>query len=142
VQVEDLLKLAFERNGSDLHLVVGMPPCIRIDGRMVPTDFPAFAPQDIQKILFDVLLPEQTEELSTRWELDFSHSISGFARFRGNVIVQRGTFAAAFRVVPFKVHAFRSWGFLPTLSGFAPCQGALFWLPDRREAANRPLWLP
>ncbi|MEG2174307.1 MAG: PilT/PilU family type 4a pilus ATPase, partial [Oscillospiraceae bacterium] len=60
-------------------------------------------PQDVQALLFAVLTDAQIAEVTEQWELDFSYAIVGCARFRGNIIVQRGTFAAVFRIVPFVV---------------------------------------
>jgi twitching motility protein PilT len=111
--LDALLRLATEHKSSDLHLVVGMPPCLRVEGSMTPCDLAALAPQDVQKLLFDVLTQEQIAELTSRWELDFSHSIPGCARFRGNVILQRGTLAAVFRVVPFEVPRLAELGLPP-----------------------------
>ncbi|MEG1869703.1 MAG: type IV pilus twitching motility protein PilT [Oscillospiraceae bacterium] len=101
--MEQLLRTATEKDSSDLHLVVGMPPLFRISSQLMPYDAPPLKPEDIQKILFDLLEPEQIDFLKLNWELDFSYAIPGCARFRGNVIVQRGTLAVVFRVVPFKI---------------------------------------
>ncbi len=103
ITLDTLLRDAVKRDCSDLHLVAGASPYMRIQGEMREQDYPVLLPQDVQKLLFEVLLPEQQEELRTQWELDFSYAIPGCARFRGNVIVQRGTLAAVFRVVPFQV---------------------------------------
>ncbi|MEG1779432.1 MAG: hypothetical protein RR263_04960, partial [Oscillospiraceae bacterium] len=94
--MEQLLRTATEKDSSDLHLVVGMPPLFRISSQLMPYDAPPLKPEDIQKILFDLLEPEQIDFLKLNWELDFSYAIPGCARFRGNVIVQRGTLAVVF----------------------------------------------
>ena len=80
-----------------------MPPCIRINGDLLKQDYPMLLPQDVEGLLFQILTPLQKEELHTRLELDLSHSVPKCARFRGNVIVQRGTLAAVFRAIPFQV---------------------------------------
>lgn len=101
--MQELLTLAVKGGGSDLHLVAAMPPCIRVQGHMTPMELPSLLPQDVQALLFSILTEDQITELSSRWEMDFSFAIPGCARFRGNIIVQRGTLAAVFRVVPFEV---------------------------------------
>ncbi|MEG2204839.1 MAG: PilT/PilU family type 4a pilus ATPase, partial [Oscillospiraceae bacterium] len=108
--MDDLLRAAVDRGCSDLHLVVGMAPCMRISGEMLPQEMPILLPQDVQKLLFEVLNQEQIDELMKQWELDFSYSVVGYARFRGNVIVQRGTLAVVYRVVPFEVPAIEALG--------------------------------
>ena len=94
VNLDDLLRLTVENKGSDLHLVVGMEPCIRIDGDIVKQDFPRMMPADVEAMLMKVLSPRDRQDLLTNLELDISYSVPRCARFRGNIIVQRGTLAA------------------------------------------------
>lgn len=109
--MEELLRMAVEKGASDLHLVAKMPPCLRINGDMVSQDeYPPMSPENLQSILFSMLSAEQIDELRQQWELDFSHAIAGCARFRGNIIVQRGSLAAVFRIVPFRVPELDSLG--------------------------------
>lgn len=101
--LHDLLRLTVEKGGSDLHLVAGIEPCIRVNGDLLRQDLPILAPQDIEKMLFSVISEEQKNRLDVDWELDLAVSVPDCARFRGNVIVQRGTLAAVFRAIPFEV---------------------------------------
>ncbi|NLA76518.1 MAG: type IV pilus twitching motility protein PilT [Clostridiales bacterium] len=101
--LDDLLRLTVEKKGSDLHLVVGMPPCLRINGELVKQDFPIMLPPDVQALIFKIMSELQKEKLYNDWELDMSYSIPSCARFRGNVIVQRGSLAAVFRAIPFEI---------------------------------------
>ena len=103
VTLEQLLRLTVEKRGSDLHLVVGMPPCIRIDGDIVKQDFPPMTPADVEGTLMQVLTEKNKRDLHENLELDISYSVPQCARFRGNIIVQRGTLAAVFRAIPFEV---------------------------------------
>ena len=103
VSLEQLLRLTVEKKGSDLHIVVGMPPCIRIDGDIVKQDFPPMSPADVENMLNEVLTEKNRKDLHDNLELDISHSVPQCARFRGNVIVQRGTLAAVFRAIPFEI---------------------------------------
>ena len=105
VNLEQLLRLTVEKKGSDLHIVVGMPPCIRIDGDIVKQDFPPMMPADVEYMLMQVLSDKNKRDLSENLELDISYSVPKCARFRGNVIVQRGTLAAVFRAIPFDIPA-------------------------------------
>lgn len=102
--LNDLLKISTEMGSSDLHLVCGSPPCVRVQGLMTPIEGkPIMYPADVQVTLLAAMNDMQKEELCSKLELDFSYAIPGVARFRGSVIFQRGTLAAVFRVVPFKV---------------------------------------
>lgn len=103
VDLEHLLRLTVEKKGSDLHLVVGMPPCIRIDGDIVKQDYPPMSPADVENMLMAVLTEKNKKDLSENLELDISYSVPRCARFRGNIIIQRGTLAAVFRAIPFEI---------------------------------------
>ncbi|MEG0895428.1 MAG: ATPase, T2SS/T4P/T4SS family, partial [Oscillospiraceae bacterium] len=101
--IDELLTEATKCNASDLHLVVKLPPFFRINGEMIPSKFPVLEQCDIQNLILNIITEEQKKELLENWELDFSYSVPKVARYRGNVILQRGTFATVFRVVPFEI---------------------------------------
>ncbi len=103
VTLEQLLRLTVEKKGSDLHIVVGMPPCIRIDGDIIKQDYPPMKPADVENMLMDIMNEKNKKDLHDNLELDLSYSVPQCARFRGNVIVQRGTLAAVFRAIPFEI---------------------------------------
>ncbi len=103
VTLEQLLRLTVEKKGSDLHIVVGMPPCIRIDGDIVKQDYPPMKPADVENMLMAIMKEKNKKDLLENLELDLSYAVPGCARFRGNVIVQRGTLAAVFRAIPFEI---------------------------------------
>jgi twitching motility protein PilT len=108
--IDQLLIQCIERKGSDLHLVVGMPPCIRIDGDLCPIDAPPLKQADLEHMILSIIEDYQKEKLDQGWELDFSYAIPGHARYRGNVMFQRGTLAAVFRAVPFVIPQFDKLG--------------------------------
>ncbi len=103
VTLEQLLRLTVEKKGSDLHLVVGMPPCIRIDGDIIKQDFPPMKPADVENMLMQIMSDKNKKDLHDNLELDLSYAVPQCARFRGNIIVQRGTLAAVFRAIPFEI---------------------------------------
>ena len=70
VSLEQLLRLTVEKKGSDLHIVVGMPPCIRIDGDIIKQDFPPMSPADVEYLLMQVLSEKNKKDLSENLELD------------------------------------------------------------------------
>lgn len=115
VEINELLRLTVEKKGSDLHLVAGMSPCIRINGELVKQDYPMMKPEDVEKLVFYILSQPQKDELQEKLELDLSYAVPGCARFRGNIIVQRGTLAAVFRAIPFGIPALENLGLPPDI---------------------------
>lgn len=101
--LDDLLRLTVQKRGSDLHIVVGMPPCIRIDGDIQKQDYPVMSAADVEALLSAILSPKNKHDLEENLELDISYSVPRCARFRGNVIIQRSTMAAVFRAIPFSI---------------------------------------
>lgn len=102
--LEDLLRLTVEKGGSDLHLVSGIEPCIRINGSLVrQTDLPRMFPEDVEQVLRKCMTDQQVKEFEENWELDLAISVPKCARFRGNVIIQRSSIAAVFRAIPFEI---------------------------------------
>lgn len=114
VSLDELLLTTIRRHGSDLHLTAGVPPVVRIYRDLVHLDYPSLRPADIERLIFPVLSSFQRQKLEEERELDFSYSIQGISRFRGNIMYQRGSLAAAFRVVPYEVPQFDELG-LPLL---------------------------
>ncbi len=97
----DLLQLTVDKSASDLHMVVGVPPMLRIDGELSPVPNEAIlTPELMQKALEEVLKKEQWEALTVNKEIDFSLSFSQKARFRVNAYTQKGSLAVAFRRIP------------------------------------------
>jgi len=96
--------LAIDKRASDLHLKVGSPPVLRIDGELVPQDdLPQLMANDTESIFEQVTKIEQRETFIRDLELDFAHGIPGVGRFRVNVLQQRGTMSLAFRFIPFGI---------------------------------------
>lgn len=108
--IDELLHICVEKEGSDLHLVAGIPPCIRINGEIIRMDAPPLTDAHMEGLVIPILKDFQREFLEKDYELDFSYSIPGCARFRGNIMFQRGTLAAVFRAVPFKIPNFDALG--------------------------------
>lgn len=100
VHVDDLLRAVVDKGGSDLHLCVGVPPIIRIDGQLTPAPYERVTPADSQRMSYDILTDEQIQKFESTLELDFSYSVARVARFRVNLYRDKGSVAAAFRVIP------------------------------------------
>ncbi len=98
--IDGLCALAVEQGASDLHLTVGLPPMLRIDGRLVRTEFAPLTPHDTQRLVYDILSDTQVEKFEQTRELDFSHGIKLVGRFRVNVFRQRDAVSGALRTIP------------------------------------------
>lgn len=103
ITFEDLLKKASEMNASDVHLTVGIPPVMRINGNLVPFGEDKFTPKEIERCVKEILNEEQLNKYNEFGEIDLSYSLNGVGRFRINVFRQRGSNAIALRTVPLQV---------------------------------------
>lgn len=112
--IDDLLREACERGASDLHLSVGLPPMLRVDGSLVRTEFRPIAPTDTQRLIYDILTTDQIQWFEKTRELDFSYGMKNVGRFRVNVYRQRGSVGAAFRSIPDQIPTFEQLG-LPVI---------------------------
>jgi len=88
---------------SDLHLKAGTPPVVRVDGVLYTLDEPPPSAQQLRDVCNQLLNEEQRLYFSTHNEIDFAFGVSGLARFRANIFMQRGTVALALRHVPVEV---------------------------------------
>jgi twitching motility protein PilT len=98
--LNDYLLDAFRLGASDLHVTAGLPPMVRVNGKVEPLDYPPFTPNATRELIYDILSNEQRQRLENEWELDFSYSLPRTARFRVNVYFQKGALGAAFRTIP------------------------------------------
>jgi len=119
VHLDELLELVVKKNGSDLHLAVGIPPVIRIDGELLATNYPPLDPQHTQRLVYDILTDEQIQRFESTLELDCSHQLYNISRFRVNVFRDRGNVAAAFRVIPTKIPTVRDLNLPPVVEELA-----------------------
>jgi twitching motility protein PilT len=100
----DLIRLADKRKASDLHLVVGFPPFLRVVGDIDPLiDVEPVQPEDARAALVDLTTPEEREEFYRTLELDFGYNVPGVGRIRCNAAQQRGSISLAIRLLPPKI---------------------------------------
>lgn len=110
IDLNELLLEVLERGGSDLHITVGVPPVVRVNGQLNQLDYPRLMPKDTQEIIYSILTQDQREKLERNWEFDFSYSVPGKARFRVNVYYQRNSIGAAFRLIPIRIKTLQELG--------------------------------
>ncbi len=99
VTVAELLKQAKEMGASDLHITVGTPPKVRINGKLQTLDFPRMMPPDTMAAVMEVMNDQQREIFEEKGEIDMSYAVPEMGRFRVNAFKQRGTAAMAIRLV-------------------------------------------
>lgn len=97
--MEALLRSAVERKASDVHITVGVPPVLRLNGSLVRTDTKSLTPPETEAMFQAITTPEQQQRFRENRELDFSFAVHGLSRFRVNAYYQRGSIAIAIRVV-------------------------------------------
>jgi twitching motility protein PilT len=103
VELKELLMFMTKKGASDLHLKPMRPPLLRIQGRLIPIKANPLMPEDVDRMLEDVLTPTQAKVFETKQSVDIGYGVPGVARFRCNIFLQRGTTAAVFRRVPFEI---------------------------------------
>ena len=115
ISIDDLLGRATEAGASDLHLVPGAPPTMRVHGDLTPLQEEKVMPDDTRSLLYRILSTEQQKQLEVNRQLDFSYGVPGLARFRVNVHFQRDSLAAAFRHIPEELRTLEELGLPPSL---------------------------
>jgi twitching motility protein PilT len=104
VDINELLKKAVQMGASDLHVKAGSVPIIRLDGELTTlSGEKRLTLEDTANIASAIMNEAQQEAFKKKNEIDISHSIPGFGRFRCNTFVQRGTIGMVFRVIPTKI---------------------------------------
>ncbi|MFH1453865.1 MAG: type IV pilus twitching motility protein PilT [Armatimonadota bacterium] len=98
--MEDMLADMVKKAASDLHIKAGSPPMIRVDGELIPNSSLVLSGDRIRLLCESIITDRQKAEFIAEKELDFAYSVPGLARFRVNLYFQRGSWAAAFRIVP------------------------------------------
>jgi len=104
LKIELLLEEVIRFDASDLHIQVGLPPMLRVDGSLKPIeDAPVLEPSDVEKLVYSILDDDQKEILLKDKEVDFSFAFGNYGRFRVNAFHERGNLAAALRLIPSKI---------------------------------------
>jgi twitching motility protein PilT len=119
VHIDELLDFVVEKNASDIHLSVDLPPVVRIDGDLKKMNYEPFTPQNLQTMLYSILRDDQIQRFEEDMELDFSYSLQKKARFRVNFYRDRGNCAAAFRLIPAVIPTVEQLGLSPVVKDLA-----------------------
>ena len=114
VSMSELFLLMHEKGASDLHMTVGAPPTLRIDGLLVPTSFEKLTHEVNQSLVFSLLTESQRQRFEATNDLDLAFTLKGIGRLRMNVFRQRGAVGAAIRAIPATFRTFEEIG-LPSV---------------------------
>ena len=115
----ELLKFVTKKEASDLHLKPGRPPLLRLSGRLVPLKTDPLSPKEIEDMVLPILTPYQRDKLQANYAVDIGYGVTGVARFRGNIYLQRGSWTAVFRRIPFVIPSLVDLNLPDILSSFA-----------------------
>ena len=119
VKMHGLLEMAVDNNASDLHLTVGVPPVMRIYGKLVFSEMERLTPESTKNLAAEILSQEQLSLLEEEGQVDLSLSLAHIGRFRINVFKQRGSVGLAIRLIPYKIPPFEELNLPPVIRTLA-----------------------
>ena len=120
LRIEILLEEIVRKNASDLHLQVGLPPMMRLDGALIPfSGYQNMNSEQVEKLIFSILDEDQQRILMKDKEFDFSFAFGDLGRFRVNAFHERGNLAAALRLIPNNIKTVHELGMPPVVQTFA-----------------------
>jgi twitching motility protein PilT len=109
-KIDDLLRFTKQQGASDLHLVSGSPPYLRIHGEMNRLNYKEVSAEVCRALIYEILNSEQKERFEEHHDLDLSYSLAGVGRFRVNIFEQRQGMGAVFRLIPEKIETLTELG--------------------------------
>ena len=120
MELVEVLKVAVQSGASDVHLVIGKPPMMRLNGEIseIP-GFPAINGDESKRLIYSILYEEQRAKFEENWELDCSFAVSGLSRFRVNVLLQKNGVEAVMRVITSKIPTPEQLRLSPAIVNFA-----------------------
>ena len=120
LRIETLLEECIKRDASDLHIQVGLPPILRLDGKLMAiSGMPILNPKMVESLVFSTLDEAQQRTLIKDKEFDYSFAFGELGRFRANAFHERGNLAAAFRLIPTKIQSVAELGLPSVVESFA-----------------------
>ena len=130
LSIVELLKTLIQNKGSDLHIIAGLPPAIRVNSKLSPlSNYERLKPQETKELIYSILNEFQKRKFETdkehRGELDFALGVPGLGRFRFNVHLQRGTVAASVRALASKIPNLEDLGLPPAVRLFSQAKHGL-----------------
>ncbi|CAK8713979.1 MAG: pilus retraction ATPase PilT [Candidatus Electronema aureum] len=118
-QIDSYFNQMKERGASDLHMVIGFPPMLRLRGELVPLDEPVLTPESNKRILFEILDQDQQAIIDKNRDFDKAYALEGVGRFRCNFFYQQRGLGAVFRIIPTKILTLDQLGMPDVVKGIA-----------------------
>ncbi len=120
MELVEVLKTAVQSGASDIHVVVGKPPMMRLNGEICEIPgFPKINADESKRLIYSILYEEQRAKFEENWELDCSFAVSGLSRFRVNVLLQKNGVEAVMRVISSKIPTPEQLRLSPAVQAFA-----------------------
>jgi twitching motility protein PilT len=119
INFKAVLQEMIRRNGSDIHLKVGRPPTVRVDGELIALEHPPLRPEDLKNLAEQLMTPRQVNLFSEEKECDFAIGVPGIGRFRVNLYQQRGSLCFAMRAIPYQARTVPELNLPPVLEEIA-----------------------
>ena len=117
--LQQILKVVIDNeNATDLHIVTGSAPVVRIGKRILRIKSPDLTSEDTKRLCYSILTDKQKAKFEETKELDFSFGVKNSARFRGNLFYQKGAVSGTFRRIPYQIPKFEKLGLPPSVSNF------------------------
>ena len=118
MEIKELLVITMEKDASDLHLNVGVPPVLRINGKLEKLNLPELIPQNTHEMIYSILNERQKADFEKYGELDLSYELANVGRFRINVFKHRRGEGGAFRLIPEKIKSLSELNLPSIISSF------------------------
>jgi twitching motility protein PilT len=115
VQMEDLLQVVVDENGSDLHVRVGVPPIIRLHGRLIHMDLPVLTAEDTERLMKAITSEAHIQKVREQGGTDFGFAFGDVSRFRVSVFKERGNFGVVLRQIPNRLMSLEQIGLPPSV---------------------------
>jgi twitching motility protein PilT len=125
VELNELLMFMTKKGASDLHIKPMRPPLLRIQGRLIPIKANPLQPDEVERMLGDIMKPGQRARFEKEQAVDMGYGVPGIARFRCNIYMQRGTMAGVFRRVPFDIQSIEELNLPDVIETFTQYPGGL-----------------
>ncbi len=119
INFKAVLQEMIRRNGSDIHLKVGRPPTVRVDGELIALEHAPLRPEDLKNLAEQLMTPRQVNLFSEEKECDFAIGVPGIGRFRVNLYQQRGSLCFAMRAIPYQARTVAELNLPPVLEEIA-----------------------
>jgi twitching motility protein PilT len=110
LELDNLLNFCVQQGGSDLILKAGAPPVIRLNGDLVRLKSDPISAEAARRLAYTEITDDQIAKFERNWELDYAYEIVGSARFRCNIMVQRGLVTSVYRVIPYQIKSIEELG--------------------------------